>query len=151
MAGRGLPWVTIAVSGQAFSSLDDSLSMRARDLHASFDRTVVVLVGGTSDLIEGDTAAQVLTDFEAYAAAHRALGADAVVATTVTPSTLLNATAEARRVEVNALILASDAFDRVVDVAGLENLAVSDGTHWTAASAQRVADLVGPTLDDVLT
>lgn len=147
-----MPWVTIAISGTAWSTLDNTLTARAAPL-ASYEQTVVVLVGGTSDLIEGDTAATALADLESYVATYRTLGADRIIGTTVTPSSLFNAGMETQRVALNTATLASDVFDDVVDLAAIPELADNldtdyyyDGTHWTAAGAQFAADAVAAAL-----
>lgn len=160
MAGRGVAWSNVSVSGFSWSALVPSASARRDPVLGHTSRCVLVLNGGTSDLlVDHDTAAVALADMEAYADAARAAapGSLRVVACTIPPSTALSAPDEAQRLVLNPLILASDHWDAVVDLAAVPELAdpadtdfYSDGTHWTAAGAAAAAGALDPVLTSQL-
>lgn len=157
MSGRGIPHVVPAVNGTSWSSLQPTQTTRLGRAIAPYERCVLVMCGGTSDLTEGDTAATLLSDMEGYATSARALGVDYIIATTITPSTLLDATQETRRVAANTLIKASTAWEACIDLAAipaLQNTADTtyylDGTHWTGTGAQIAADAISPAVDTAL-
>lgn len=157
MAGRSVPWVNAAVSGQSFTTLATTAAIRTDYLVKQADSTVLVLCGGTSDILDGDSAATVASDMAAYASARRSAGVDRVIATTITGNTAFTGPQESVRVAANALILADATYDAVVDLASVPELDdpadvtyYSDGLHWTTAGATAAAGAVGPVLSSVL-
>lgn len=154
MAGRGQPWSVVGIAATSFTQLATTAASRVHPLAKPYAESTLVLCGGTSDLsTEGDSAATVLSDMVAYAAAARTAGFTRVIALTITPSTGFSAGANTQRLTANALILASAAFDEVVDVAGHPSLDdatdvayYSDGTHWTTAGATIAAGMVAAVL-----
>lgn len=147
MADRGEPWVNTSQNGQGFYALDVTVADRVGPVLGGWERSVVVMVGGVQDVEDGADADAVLDAFETYAGLLRDLGADRVIATTITGSVNFDATEEAMRVAANALIAGSAAFDAVVDIAALDPERAGDGVHWTEAGAQVVADALAPVLD----
>lgn len=158
MATRALPWVNIARTGQAWSTLAGTITSRVAENYRCHARAVAVLIGGSSDVDEGDSAAAVLADMESYAATHRALGASAIVAATIPPGALFaDGGQDAVRLAANELIRASSSWDAVADVAGIPDLAdyndsefYGDTVHWTTAGAALAAELVGDAIDTVV-
>jgi hypothetical protein len=158
MEGSSVPWVSIALNGWAWSSLAVNQVMRAASLVGGFEKTVVVMTGGTQDLQEGDTELMIINDMQAYAAALRTLGVDKIIVTTITPSVNFDATEESRRQTVNDLLLVADDYDAVVDVASIPELGdhtdltyYSDGTHLTPVGAQIMGDEISFVLNPILT
>lgn len=157
MAGRSVAWSNVAINGTAVDALAATAPSRRDPVLQHTATSVLVFVGGQSDLVLNDSAATLLADMEAYANAARAAGADRVVMATIPPATVYTAPQEAVRVAVNPLILAASAFDEVVDLATATNLTDAanttyyvDGLHWTTAGAAAAAAAVAPVLDAVL-
>lgn len=152
MAGRTTPWRNVATTAWSWTQLAANAASRRDPVLQNAGRTLLVLTGGLSDiLLEGNTAAQVLADMEAYAASARAAGADRIIGSTIAPSTALSAPQDAIRLAANALILASTAWEAAVDIVAdsrLQNPAnttyYSDGSHWTAAGAEIATAALSP-------
>lgn len=125
-AGLGLPAVSRAVSGQGWTELSTTFATRVAPYITPAEPTIFVMCGGASDILnDGDEPEQAYADAGAYAQMARNVGAAYVLATTIMPGTLFQASgdAEERRQATNALMLADadDHFDAVVnlDVPGL--------------------------------
>jgi hypothetical protein len=134
-------------------------------------------VGGTSDVLNGDTAATMYANIKAYVLAAKAAGFAKAVITTITPSTGFTAGQNTQRQAANDLLIgnADAAFDRVVDLAcdstlsnpgappsgttyyGTGHLANpadttyynADGLHWKAAGCADAASSCVPALRSV--
>lgn len=107
--------------------------------------TVLAMLGGLADLTGGRTGAQIYADMVTYA---NAWGGTYVIGCTIPTSTDLTGPQETVRGTANSLIIAdaSDAFDTILDVAGL-SLTFDDGTHFDSTTCQTVADALGVTYD----
>jgi hypothetical protein len=157
MSGRTVPWSNVAINGTAVDALATTAPARRDPVLQHTATSVLVFVGGQSDLVLNDSAATLLADLESYATASRAAGADKIIMSTIPPSTGYTAPQEAVRVAVNPLILASSAFDAVIDLATATNLTdasnityYADGLHWTTAGALAAATAAAPVLTSVL-
>jgi lysophospholipase L1-like esterase len=157
MLGRDVPWSNVSISGTSWSTLATTAVSRADHVIKNADKTVLIMCGGTSDVLENDSAATILSDMESYANNRRAAGVDYIINTTITGYTSFTGPQEAVRVAANALIEASSVWDAVVDLAAVPELDdptdvtyYSGGLHWTAAGAQVVADEIAPALDEAL-
>ena len=160
MAGRNNaayhePWL----SGIAWSAMDDSLAARVKPYANSGLTTIYNMVGGTTDVNNGDSGATIYATMSAIAQTVKGYGVDFVVATTITPSTSHTGGEITARQNANTLIMA-DAdgyFDYKVDLAGVSGLDdptnetyYFDGTHWWPDGAQLAAATLDP-IYDVLT
>lgn len=146
-----LPDVTIwncSVDGYPFDSLEaDNLAARRNQFATAATNSILVLIGGQSDIIFGDTAATIYADMVTYAESATAAGFDAVIATTIVPSTFYSAGQNTIRLAANTLISADGdgAFTTVVDLAntaGLDTVpgaSYADGLHWSATGAAEAA------------
>lgn len=160
MAGLGIQHHVTAVSGQSWSTLQGTQTARLTSFVPRFDRTILVMTGGTSDIWSGgdnDTAAVAFANMETYAASARALGVDSIVATTVTPASIFDGDDETQRLALNSLILGSSAWESVVDLASEPELSnpanttyYSDGLHWTAAGAAVAGAAIQPAVQAVI-
>lgn len=165
MAGRELPCEVPAISGKSWTVLSTTAAQRCHLIARQYEKSVLVLTGGTSDLMpveanppgENDTGEQALADMEAYANAARAAGFDKIVALTVTPANWWDADWDVQRLVMNEGIRQSDAWEVVADVAADPRLQdpmdtdyYYDQLHWTAAGNAVAAEVVAPALDSVL-
>lgn len=151
-----------AVGGTSLTTLASSFPTRARPwiTPASFEPTIYVLCGGTQDVLDGDTGAQIYADAGALADLARAAGAVYVVCTTTHPATGFTAGQNTQRLAGNALILAdaSGKFNATINFEqpGLDNPAdprsYFDGTHIYGSLEERRfgtgrgAELAAPTI-----
>jgi lysophospholipase L1-like esterase len=161
VARGGTSWSTL------LTTIDTRLAPALPDDPSS--TTVLLMIGGSTDVAEGDSAATVYEDAVAYATAARALAAGNlyIVVATIPPiePNLLNQyhfteAEEAVRVAANALILAdaSGAFDAAVDIAVAPyddppdpTYVQVDQTHLTLAGARGIAeDIVIPAVENLL-
>lgn len=137
---------TAAISGTTYATRTADMAARSFWQFHNAQHAVLIDIGGTSDLLAGLTAAQVLTAMENYATAALAAGAGQVIASTVPPVSLTGwgwtSGMETQRAALNSLILASSVFDAVADIAAVPESAdpdnatyYSDGLHPTAALA----------------
>lgn len=117
--------------------------------------SVLIMVGGTTDIAVGATGSATYTREKEYSDIWKTAGGSVakVIGTTTTPSTTFTAGQNTQLADLNSRVNAdaSDAFDQVVDLAAdslLDDAAdttyYSDGTHWTAAGASRAAALILP-------
>ena len=162
---------SVGVGGSSWSTLlttvDTRLGPVLSDNAAS--TAVLLMIGGTHDIVEGDTAATVYADAVAYAAVARSLatGPLYIVAATIPPigpNVLSNyhftEAEEAVRIAANALMLEdpSGAFDAAVDIAIAPYDDPTDPTyfqvdqvHLTQLGAHDIAkDIVIPAVESVL-
>lgn len=163
--GRGVPWGVVAVSGSSWTVLLTDIDERLYPTLGHATTTVLLMSGGSSDVVDGDTGAQIYTDHVTYADLART--ADPTIK--IIACTLLGSTGfaidsrEARRLDFNTLLLADadDAFDAIADVdaafvaiygaAYWSNTSVLwDGLHMTNAAAVVYADTVAPVLDSLI-
>lgn len=151
---EGMPWWNVAISGTSWTVLSTTAATRLHPKFVGSTPNVLVLLGGQSDIMDGDSAATVLADMVAYADAARTAGADHIVACTLPPAALLTAPQDVVRLAVNDLILESEDFDSVADVAVIPELQDTgdltyfyDGSHWTAVGADLAAAVVAPVVD----
>lgn len=155
MAGRGLPWMNVAINSHSWTNLAVDLGLDPFGQHAT---TIGVFLGGESDITpEGNDGATTYADLLTYVALCRVAGCGPVVFCTIPPWVGITAGDETARTDYNALVLAAviqgDA-DAVVDLAAVAVLTdpsnatyYSDGLHWTQAGAAAAAAAVGPVLD----
>ena len=150
-----LRWSGVPVGTAATTYATRQGTLASRYQGGLLDRqhvSVVVDLGGQSDLWADLTADQVLAAMVSYWAALRAAGADMVVATTV-PHALnfaLSPTQNAQRSKLNSLLRQSRVPDGLVDLAAdprfgttwADPAVYSDGLHPTAATAAAWAQLV---------
>lgn len=120
--------------------------------------TVVLLIGGTQDILLGDTGEQVYDDIVAYADALRAYSDKdiSIIACTIPPIDLFGhftPAEEAERIAHNALLMANadSKFDFVVDITvppyddPTGPMFAVDQTHFSVEGAEGIAtDLVMP-------
>jgi hypothetical protein len=128
-AQLGAHHIPVGVGGTAWSTLIGTAPTRSWPALKAATQTVALLIGGTQDLLEGDTAHEAYDDAAAYAAAMRAAGPAnlLIVACTIPPIDGDNpltfgawtAEREATRQLHNLLLQHDplDAFDAVVDIA----------------------------------
>lgn len=159
MAGRGIPWTNVAIGGASWTTLATTAATRLWPIAGTATATILVMVGGTNDITDGDTGAQAYADAVSYAEAARTNGFGPIIAGTIPGAASLNASHETQRQSHNALLLANGdgAFDYVVD---FDATALADWTdpvyyftdeiHWVAAGAQLAAETVAPYLDAAL-
>lgn len=111
--------------------------------------TFLILCGGTSDVLENDSGAQIYADMETYVNAAKAVNAGlVVVAQTITPCTIFTGPQNTALANANTAILAdaNGVFDATVNVAldplddAADTTYYADGTHWTAAGAAIAAE-----------
>lgn len=163
MSGRSIPWANVAVNGASWTSLLATVGSRRvyeqATLHAG--QTILVMTGGTQDILDGDTGAQVYADAVAYAEAARTAGYDYALASTIPDALNIDDDPDQAqaRADHNGLILAdaAEAFDGVIDFdTALPD--VGDTTYWDVdfvhlkpAGAGVVAALYAPLLDAIVT
>ena len=167
----GYPLSSVGVGGSSWSTLLTTVHTRLGPVLSddASSTAVLLMIGGSQDIVEGDTAATVYADAVAYAAAARSLatGPLYIVAATIPPvgpNVLSNnhftEAEEAVRVAANALMLAdaSGAFDAAVDI-GIApyddptdpTYFQVDQTHLTELGAQGIAQgIVIPAVEAVL-
>lgn len=128
------------------------------DAHVSSShRSVMLDVGGPTDIANNFTAAQILGWAETYFDNRRAAGVDFVIGFTATPSTIYSAPQDAVRLAYNDLLRASTHVDAVCDMANIPELSDPTNTtyydgsqlHPTAAGALLIAQLARETLGDL--
>jgi hypothetical protein len=160
LSGRGLNSANVAISGFAWVQLKNLINDRMAHHLLRAPITIVIGVGGTTDYALNRTGAQVYADEVSWANSVRAAGADYIIQTTTTPSTVFSGAQDSNRINGNLLVMAdaSNAFDYSVDLAGDPRLSNPidttyynpDGTHPNNAGAQVIADLIAPALDSIL-
>lgn len=149
----GSAYCVVAIGGTTYDSRATSIASRTLPLLRNGAPSIVVDLGGNSDLgTQSLTAAQLVTRVEAYAASVRTSGATHVVETTVIPAhaALYDAAEDAQRLAYNGLLLDGLAgVDAVADIAAIPDLAdpsdtdwYSDGVHPTAAGCALAAGLI---------
>jgi hypothetical protein len=152
-------WDVTAVGSASWTALGQEPIAASHRLFPYADMapfTVLVMCGGTRDILEHDSGATVYADMESYADAARAAGFDYVIGTTITDSAIFGAAMDAARADANTAILADagDAFDAVVDFGGNAslnaNILANDGTHPDEAGAGIMAGLMATALDAVI-
>ena len=167
----GYPLSNVSVGGSSWSTLLTTVHSRLGPVlpDDASSTAVLLMIGGTQDIVEGDTAATVYADAVAYAVAARSLAAGPlyIVAATIPPAgpNVLNnqhftEAEEAVRVAANALILAdgSGAFDAAVDITVAPYDDPSDPTyfqvdqtHLTEVAARGIAqEIVIPAVEALL-
>lgn len=144
-----LPRRVANVGGTTYPERDDSVTTRVDWWMQAYDNVVLIDDGGTYDVRDDLTTAQVLARKTAYTAARRAAGANVIVALTNPPATLFDGSDEIVRQEVNAALLEDPeayGYDFAVDSGGapeLQNTADTtyyfDGIHFTDAGAAAYA------------
>ena len=142
-----------AVGGASWTYLLRTMPERVAKYFKTSPNTILIMLGGTSDIYtDNDTAQKVYDDHAAYAVAARAAGADYIICCTITPSDIFSAGQEIIRAAANVKILAdaSVAFNAVCNIAavsGLDNYAsayYSDALHFSITGAQLCADTIAP-------
>lgn len=158
MEGLSLPYSVVAVGGQSWTSLAGTAPTRLHPYGGTADTLTLVMTGGSSDILDGDTGATVMADAVAYADAARAAGFDNVICTTIPPTIAFDTSESDAKDDFNTLLVAdagSD-FDAVVDlrVTDLEDATDStfylDGVHWNAAGCEVAGGLAQTALTTVL-
>ncbi|MDZ7786513.1 MAG: hypothetical protein U5L95_05360 [Candidatus Saccharibacteria bacterium] len=168
MAGRGLPWATVALDNASWTDLLTGTDAAAGQpsstrLHpiaqvSSAAKKILVLCGGQTDLNgEGDSGTQVFADLVANAQAARTAGFTHVIATTIPGSSTYDSGEEIARNDHNTLLLADAGgdFDGVVDLTVTSLDTHNDTDFWdvihlSAIGADKLADAADPVLDTVL-
>lgn len=158
MSGRRQPMAVTALSGLGFATRETTALHRVDAKVKYARRNILFSWGGYTELWAGSyTAEDTLAAAETFADNRRAAGFDYIIGLTVPHSTSFSGAQDTERLEYNALLLASDHFDAVVDVAddvrmqdGSDTDYFVDGLHFTAGGAQVVADLCEPHLDAAL-
>jgi lysophospholipase L1-like esterase len=167
----GYPLSSVGVGGSSWSTLLTTVHTRLGPVLSDdgSSTAVLLMIGGTQDIVEGDTAATLYADAVAYAAAARSLatGPLYIVAATIPPAgpnVLSNhhftEAEEAVRVAANALMLedGSGAFDAAIDI-GIApyddptdpTYFQVDQTHLTELGARGIAeDIVIPAVEALL-
>lgn len=150
----------VADGSEAWSELDDDLPTRVLHIATRASWSCVVMQGGQTNLLGGQTGANLYTVVSSYAATLRAGGVDKVVYTTIPPSEAYDGDMEDERVAHNAVALDDDPypagpFDAVVDTASAVALGVGDFSddpelHLSVPGAVKFAAPVGPVLVDLL-
>lgn len=156
----GVPWNNVAIGGTSWSTLDNTALQRTYSHAPLANYAILILCGGTSDILEGDDGATVVADMFNYSNAGRSGGFDYVIGTTITPNLAFTGGQESIRTSANGFILAAvpATFNAVVDFAADSRLSDAsnltyynaDGLHWTAAGADVAASLMAPALDVAL-
>lgn len=161
MDGLGLAWQNVALNGKSWTVLATDAATRLNPTPKPYSKSVLVLLGGQSDLAEtseNNSGAIALADMEAYADAARAAGFDTIVACTIPPAAMISSVDdEAQRVIFNQGIRDSTHWEAVADV-GVHPLLQNfndatyyvDTIHWTAAGATVAAGVIKPVLESVL-
>jgi lysophospholipase L1-like esterase len=156
--GKDADAVNVAVIGASWTQLARDVDKR-RDPFAKDRYAVLVMVGGTSDVaVERDDGPTIYRDMAAYAESARAAGYDYIIAATLQPFTGATREEDAARKEANRLLLEEgDAFDEVVDLAGIAGLDDPKGSdyvdgigHPSEAGAKAMADAMRPAIEDAL-
>lgn len=156
--------VVVGKSGTTYAQRNTDVVTRTDSLFANSEMSVVLDVGGVSDLFSvadggaGLTAAQTLSAAQAYANNRKAAGADYVIGFTVTNSTQFanNATANNNRVSYNNMLRESAVHDAIVDQAAFpefqdpnDTAYFYDGLHPTAAGATLIAQAAHTALQNL--
>jgi hypothetical protein len=161
MAGRGIHTSNVAISGFAWTQLKNMVTGRLTPYLLRSNIPIIIGVGGTTDYAVNQTGAAVYASEVTWANNLRAATSDYVyiIQTTTTPSTSFTGAQDTNRITGNGLVVAdaSGAFDYTVDLAGDSRLSdatnttyFSDGTHPTLAGRQAIAELLGASLDLIL-
>lgn len=159
MEDRGIPYTIVAIGGYSWTALAPSVSTRLYPTVSGAEKTVLVMNGGSHDVIDGDSGATVYADMVSYASGARAAGFSHILACTIPPMAALGEPRETNRQTANSLIISdpSGAFDEVADIAsapGVENpYSVAywiDGIHWLRLGAINAAAVASAKLDLIL-
>lgn len=122
---------TVALSGTSYAQRTTTAAARVDPYYVNARQTTLIDVAGQGDLDGGLTAQQVYDAAVAYKDARKAAGLGRYAICTVPHSTIYSAGEDAARLAYNALLLASDEFDVVVDVAARPEMQDgSDTTYW---------------------
>jgi hypothetical protein len=129
---------------QGSTPWDDLAARAAQDVWpygTRADVAILIMNGGTSDVLNGDSGTELYNEQVRYAQAARAAGYDAIFTTTICPSVGFGAGQNTNRIAGNNLLLgnADGAFDGVADVGGDPRMQSPgtapyywDGTHPSA-------------------
>lgn len=165
MSGNKVPYSVCAIANTAWSTLAATAATRLWPLATLNDATGLWLTGGETDLIEGDSAATIISDITSYANNARAAGFGPIAATTIpgAGAAHFNGAAETQRIAYNSLLLAmagGAVFEYVVDIeeGGTGPMVYFDGSpyydggqiHYTVAGAVEVARICESTNDAML-
>jgi hypothetical protein len=154
----GVDFEIIAVNGASWTLLSEDVEDR-RDPLGDDGYSVLVMVGGTSDVVGGDDGPTIYADMRDYAASARAAGYDRIIAATIQPAWGEDAVSDGNRLEANRLLLedADGAFDEVVDLAGTPGLSDAecasycDGYgHPSPKGAALMAEVMRPAIERAL-
>jgi hypothetical protein len=148
----------IAVNGASWTLLSEDVETR-RDPLADEGYSILVMVGGTSDVVGGDDGPTIYEDMRSYAGSARDAGYDHIIAATIQPGSGETDAQNRAREDANELILEDPdgAFDEVVDLAGQPGL--KDPTsdfyydpigHPSPQGARRMADAMRPAVEDAI-
>lgn len=143
MTGRGIPYSVCAIANTGWATLATDAATRLWPLADLNDATGLWLTGGETDLLDGATAATVITRITDYANNARAAGFAPIAATTVPGAGAAHFTAgeDAERVAYNALLLAMHGgavLEYVVDIeeGGTGPMVYEDGSPYYDAVGQ---------------
>jgi hypothetical protein len=163
-AHPGVPYRNAWSSGCSWTVLATTQAERTFPFAHAGQRTILIMNGGTSDLVnERDDGATLYADERSYAEQARAAGFDEVIITTTTPAEGFSPLVDANRLVANHLVVANadSAFDYTVDFDvdlspelslhdSSDVAAYPDGVHWSPAAAQVAADLVDAQLSRII-
>jgi hypothetical protein len=153
MSGVQVPFHIAAISGTTFAQRSPSVSERVDAKIKSVGKgSVYVNLGGYSDIVGGMTGAAAAASAISNAQARKAAGFTKAIECTQPDNTQMTTAQHTERLAYNAAVLASNAFDYVIDLASVPGLVAtdaslfSDGLHFTQAGANLVASAMQSTV-----
>lgn len=147
----GRPFAVTAVGGTTFTQRSARAPERLDRYPSGWPCMVLFAEGGTSDILEGATASEVVERIRSYLSGRQAAGYDAVVFSTMLPGTFLSPSQEITRRQLNDLLRSgySDlGIDVLVDIAAIPQLQDptdrdyynEDGAHVLSSATTLMAD-----------
>lgn len=145
-----VPIVNYGIGGMSWNELLAIEPGRSFAAGKASANTSLVMIGGTRNIVLGQTGAQFYAANKAMADGARAAGYDYVIGTTTPAYAGISGTEETNRLAGNALLIANGdaAFSYVVDIGGdaliQADILAGDGIHWTGGvnGSQRGALLI---------
>lgn len=140
----------VGISSTSYTTRTTDQQTRSFSRFSGCREPILIDIGGQSDLLDGLTAEQILTAMESYHNAAKTSGAVRTIVSTIPPMTEAwdyTTLMETQRLVLNDLILASDVWDAVADLASLPESEdpddtdyFADGLHPTGVLAALFAD-----------
>ena len=159
MKDRSEAYCVVAIAGTSWTTLATTAATRLHPLGPLATTSVLVMNGGTQDVLDGDSGATIMADAVSYADNARAAGFDFVIITTIPPAAGMTAGQNTARGDFNTLVMADAGADFDVSVNLLsgaladntdQNYYAFDQVHWAEGGAKVAADLIKAALDTVL-